>query len=150
MLLPLIIYYFDGFALAGIAASILLVPYIGFAVLPLGLFSVLLFALSQTLARPVIFVVSHLLRGCLRTIEWFAGFSWGYFWTGSFSPAWLLVVYGSMCLFFAPFSRKLKVAGLGAIIVLTCVGFSLGRPAAASRSRRQARVLPEMSFARAH
>ena len=126
MLLPLIIYYFDGFALAGIVANIFLVPYIGFAVLPLGLLSVLLFAFSQTLALPVIRVVNLLLWGCMRTIEWFAGFSWSYFWTGSFSPAWLLVVYASMCIVLAPFSRKRKVAGLGAIIVLACCGFALG------------------------
>ena len=126
MLLPLIIYYFDGFALAGIVASIFLVPYLGLAILPLGLFSVLLFAFSPTLAWPVVRCVNLLLWGCLHTIEWFAGFSWSYFWTGSFSPAWLLVVYASMYLFFAPFSRKLKAAGLGAIIVLTCGALALG------------------------
>jgi competence protein ComEC len=126
VLLPLIIYYFDGFALAGIFANIFLVPYIGIAVLPLGLFSVLLFAFSQTPALPIIHIVNHLLWGCLRTIEWFGGFSWCYFWTGSFSPAWLLVVYTSMCLFFAPFSRKIKFAGFGAVILLTCCGLALG------------------------
>ncbi len=113
LLLPLIIFYFDGFALAGIVANIFLIPYVGFVVLPLGLLSVLLFAFSETLAYPVIYVVNYLLWGCLRLIEWFAGFSWSYFWTGSISPAWLFVVYASMGLLFAPFSRKLKIAGSG-------------------------------------
>jgi competence protein ComEC len=122
VLLPLIIFYFDGFALAGIVASVFLVPYIGFAILPPGLLSVLLFAFSQTMALPVIHVVNYLLWGCLRIIEWFAGFSWSYFWTGSFSPAWLFVVYASMGLFFAPLSRRLKVAGIGAMAALACGG----------------------------
>ena len=51
----------------------------GFVVLPLGLLSVLLFAFSQTLAYPVIYIVNYLLWGCLRLIEWFAGLSWELF-----------------------------------------------------------------------
>jgi competence protein ComEC len=126
MLLPLIIYYFDGFALAGIVANILLVPYLGFAVLPLGLLSVLLFAFSETLAYPVVICVNALLWGCLRLIEWFAGFSWSFFWTGSFSPVWLLAVYATLFLILAPFPRKLKFAGAGVAAVLVCVSLALG------------------------
>ncbi len=132
LLLPLIIFYFDGFALAGIVANIFLVPYIGFLVLPLGLFSVLLFAICETAAWPVIHIVNHLLWGCLRLIEWFAGFSWSYFWTGSFSPAWLFVAYASLGLFFAPFSGKLKAAGLGAMVLLFCGGLVLSNHAASN------------------
>jgi DNA internalization-related competence protein ComEC/Rec2 len=126
VLIPLIIFYFDGFALIGVVANIFLVPYIGFVVLPLGLLSVLLFAFSQTLAYPVIFIVNYLLWGCLRVIEWFAGFSWSYFWTGSISPVWLFVVYACLGLFLAPFARKLKVAGLVAMGALICGGLALG------------------------
>ncbi|MGD0401350.1 MAG: DNA internalization-related competence protein ComEC/Rec2 [Syntrophobacteraceae bacterium] len=126
LLIPLIIFYFDGFALTGFFANVFLVPYMGFVVLPLGLLSVLLFAFSQTLAYPVIFIVNYLLWGCLRLIEWFAGFSWSYFWTGSISPVWLFVVYASLGLLFAPFARKVKIAGLGVMAVLICCGLALG------------------------
>ncbi len=126
LLIPLIIFYFDGFALTGFFANVFLVPYMGFVVLPLGLLSVLLFAFSQTLAYPVIFIVNYLLWGCLRLIEWFAGFSWSYFWTGSISPVWLFVVYASLGLLFAPFARKLKIAGLGVMAALICGGLALG------------------------
>ena len=125
LLLPLIIFYFDGFALTGFIANIFLIPYLGFVVLPLGLLSVLLFAISQTLAYPVIWIVNYLLWVCLRMIEWFAGFSWSYFWTGSISPAWLLVFYASMGLLLAPFSRKIKIAGLSGMAVLICAGLVL-------------------------
>ena len=129
LLLPLIIFYFDGFALTGFVANIFLIPYLGFVVLPMGLLSVLLFAFSQTLAYPVIWIVNYLLWVCLRMIEWFAGFSWSYFWTGSISPAWLLVVYASMGLLLAPFSRKIKIAGLSAMAVLICAGLAVSNHA---------------------
>ena len=67
-------------------------------------------------------------------IEWFAGFSWSYFWTGSFSPAWLFVAYASLGLFFAPFSGKLKAAGLGAMVLLFCGGLVLSNHAASNRA----------------
>jgi competence protein ComEC len=126
LLIPLIIFYFDGFALTGFFANVFLVPYMGFVVLPLGLLSVLLFAFSQTLAYPVIFIVNYLLWGCLRIIEWFAGFSWSYFWTGSISPVWLFVVYASLGLLFVPFARKLRIAGLGVMVALICGVLALG------------------------
>ncbi|MGA2939137.1 MAG: DNA internalization-related competence protein ComEC/Rec2 [Syntrophobacteraceae bacterium] len=132
LLIPLIIFYFDGFALAGFFANVLLIPYMGFVVLPLGLLSVLLFAFSQTLAYPVIYIENYLLWGCLRLIEWFSAFSWSYFWTGSISPVWLFVVYASIGLLFAPFPRKIKIAGLSAIAVLMCGGLALSNHAGAN------------------
>ncbi|MFZ0931968.1 MAG: DNA internalization-related competence protein ComEC/Rec2 [Syntrophobacteraceae bacterium] len=134
LLIPLIIFYFDGFALIGFFANVFLIPYVGFVVLPLGLLSVLLFAFSQTLAWPVIFIVNYLLWGCLRLIEWFAGFSWSYFWTGSISPVWLFMVYASLGLLLAPFARKLKVAGLVAMGALICGGLALGNLTGSSDS----------------
>ncbi len=57
-------------------------------------------------------------------IEWFAGLSWSYFWTGSISPVWLLAAYASMGLLLAPFSRKIKIAGLSGMAVLICAGLA--------------------------
>jgi competence protein ComEC len=121
LLFPLIIFYFDGFALAGLFANILLLPFTGFVILPLGLFSVLLFAFSETLAYPILLVLNYLLRGCLHFIEWFTGFTWSFFWTGSMSPAWLFLIYAALGLFFASFSRKLKIAGLSVLTALACI-----------------------------
>ena len=125
LLFPLIIFYFDGFALSGIIANIFLIPYLGFVVLPLGLLSVFLFAFSQTLAWPVLYAVNYLLWVCLKLIEWFAGLSWSYFWTGSFSPLWLLAVYACLGLVFAPYPRKWKIAGFCAVAALICCGLTL-------------------------
>ena len=118
LLLPLIIYYFNGFSLAGMIANIFLLPYVGFVILPVGLLSVLLFSISETLAFPVLHAVNCLLWVCLRVIEFFAGFSWSFFWTGSFSFAWLIPVYAFLGLLFAPFPKRFKSACLIAATVL--------------------------------
>lgn len=118
LLLPLIIFYFDGFALAGLAASVLLIPYTGFAILPLGLLSVFLFGISRALAYPIMLVLNPILWGCLRVIGWFAGFTWSYFWTGSIPVGRLVAIYAAIALVFAPISRKFKVAGLCALSLL--------------------------------
>ncbi len=126
LLLPLIIFYFNGFSLAGIIANIFLLPYLGFVVLPVGLLSVVLFAFSQTLAWPVVRAANYLLWVCMGIIKFFAGFSWSFFWTGSFSTVWLIVVYGSLALMFAPFPRKIKTAGLAAAALLFSLAIAIG------------------------
>jgi competence protein ComEC len=130
LLLPLIIYYFNGFSLAGMVANIFLLPYIGFVILPVGLLSVLLFAVSPTLAWPVVRVANYLLWVCLHVIKLFAGFSWSFFWTGSFSPVWLIVVYACLGLILAPFPRRLKTAGLAAATLLVCLALAINSSAA--------------------
>ncbi|MHC1724449.1 MAG: ComEC/Rec2 family competence protein [Syntrophobacteraceae bacterium] len=82
LVLPLTVYYFNGFSLAGFVANILLVPYIGFVILPVGLLSVVLFALSETLAHPFILAGGFFLSPALWLIEWFGSLTWSYFWTG--------------------------------------------------------------------
>ncbi|MDR3569234.1 MAG: DNA internalization-related competence protein ComEC/Rec2 [Syntrophobacteraceae bacterium] len=130
LLLPLVIYYFNGFSPAGVIANIFLLPYVGFVILPAGLLSVVLFALSETLAWPVIHVMNPLLEVCLSVIKFFAGFSWSFFWTGSFSPVWLILVYASLGLLFAPFPKKLKTAGLAAVAVLSTLVIAMNVGAA--------------------
>lgn len=129
LLLPLIIYYFNGFSTGGIVANIFLLPYLGFAVLPVGLLSVLLFAVSPTLAWPVARAANCLLGVCLHVIKLFAGFSWSFFWTGSFSPAWLVVIYASLCLLLAPFPRKFKTTGLAAAVLIASLAIAVNSSA---------------------
>ncbi|MGC8490425.1 MAG: ComEC/Rec2 family competence protein, partial [Syntrophobacteraceae bacterium] len=71
-----------------------------------------------TLAWPVARAANSLLGVCLYVIKLFAGFSWSFFWTGSFSPAWLILIYASLGLLFAPFSRKVKTFGLAAAVLI--------------------------------
>ena len=108
LLLPLIIFYFDGFALAGLVANILLIPFTGFVILPLGLFSVLVFAFSQTLAYPILFILNYLLWGCLKFIEWLPVLHGAISGPAACRPHGSLVIYAALGLFFSSFSGKLK------------------------------------------
>ncbi|MGC9194762.1 MAG: DNA internalization-related competence protein ComEC/Rec2 [Syntrophobacteraceae bacterium] len=136
LLLPLIIYYFNGFSLAGIVANIFLLPYVGFVVLPVGLLGVVLFAVSHTLAWPVMWVLNYLLWVCLSVIKLFSGFFWSFFWTGGFSTAWLIVIYASLGLLLSPFPKKLKTAAVVAVVVAASLALAINSSAA--RLRRPA------------
>lgn len=112
LVLPLTVYYFNGFSLAGFAANVLLVPYIGFVILPAGLISVVFFALSETLSYPVTIACEFLLSPALWLIEWFANLSWSYFWTGSIPLAWLLGIYAALFFLLFPTSWKTRSVGI--------------------------------------
>lgn len=125
LLLPLIIYYFNGFSLAGIVANIFLLPYVGFVVLPVGLLGVLLFAVSRSLALPLMWTLNYLLRVCLYVIKLFAGFPWSFFWTGGFSAAWLIVIYACLGFLLTPFPKKIKTAVVIAVVVTVCLALGI-------------------------
>lgn len=122
LVLPLTIFYFNGFSLAGFAANIVLVPYMGFVILPWGLISLAAFAISESLAYPFILTGKWLLAGCLHLIRWFAGFSWSYFWTGSMPLFWLAAIYALLALILLRLSRRTRLAGLALLAVCTCAG----------------------------
>ncbi len=115
LVLPLSVFYFNGFSLAGLAANVLLVPWVGFVVLPSGLLSLAVYAVSETLALPFITLSRWLLSAGLYLIRWFDGLSWSYFWTGSVPVPLLFSAYAALALLFLPLSRKARFAGLGAI-----------------------------------
>ncbi|MCE5336205.1 MAG: DNA internalization-related competence protein ComEC/Rec2, partial [Desulfobacteraceae bacterium] len=120
LVLPLSVYYFHGVSLSGFLANIVLVPLIGFVILPWGLISVAVFSISEHLAYPFIIAGKYLLWGCLRLMEWFGSFSWSYFWAGSLSPASLLALYAVIIAAFIPIPRRMRLAGLAAVAALFC------------------------------
>lgn len=121
LIFPLTVFYFNGFSLAGFVANLVLVPCVGFVVLPWGLLSIAVFALNETLAYPFIKIGEWLLSMCLRLIEWFGGFSWSHFWTGSLPLFWLFAIYAGLALLLVPLSRKVRLAGIGFLGVLFCL-----------------------------
>ncbi len=116
LVLPLTVFYFNGFSLAGFAANIILVPYVGFIILPCGLISLAVFSVSEGLAFPLVKAAELLLGFCLHLIKWFSGFSWSYFWTGSISILQLFEVYAAIGILLVPLSRKTRITALAAIM----------------------------------
>ncbi|HUV50618.1 MAG TPA: DNA internalization-related competence protein ComEC/Rec2 [Anaerolineae bacterium] len=72
--LPLVMFYFNQISLVGIAANLLIVPIIGFVVVPLGLFSVLLYPLSISGASICIKGSAGVLAHTLGIVHYIAGF----------------------------------------------------------------------------
>lgn len=120
LVLPLTVYHFNGFSLASLAANIILVPLTGWLVLPMGLFSLAVFAVSEDLALPLIKAGEHLLSICLCIIKWFDGLSWSYLWTGSMSLLCLFSIYCTLLLILAPITGRKRLAG---IIILSMLLF---------------------------
>jgi len=73
--LPLLMLYFNQVSFVGLLANLFVVPLIGFIVVPLGLFSVLLYPVSVYGAVWCINVNSELLAKALDIVVWFSNLS---------------------------------------------------------------------------
>ncbi|NQT10995.1 MAG: DNA internalization-related competence protein ComEC/Rec2 [Desulfobacteraceae bacterium] len=72
--LPLVMFYFNQVSLVGIITNLLIVPIIGFVVVPLGLISVLLYPLSIFGASICIKASAGVLAHTLSIVHYIAGF----------------------------------------------------------------------------
>ena len=71
--LPLVMFYFNQISLVGVLTNFILVPLIGFLVVPLGLLSVFFYLLSGTLAVVCLKAAAVVLTQALKIVELFAG-----------------------------------------------------------------------------
>lgn len=67
--LPLVMFYFNQISLVGILTNFILVPLIGFLVVPLGLLSVLIYLLSGTLAAVCLKIAAVVLTQALMVVN---------------------------------------------------------------------------------
>lgn len=121
VVLPLTVYYFHGLSLAGLLANIVMVPLTGFLVIPLGLFSLAVFAASPGLALPILGLGAWFLERLEQLLLWFSHLSWAYFWVGTLSIPALLGFYAGLLFLLSPLQRSWKLVGLGLGLVL-CLG----------------------------
>ncbi len=70
--LPLVMLYFNQISLVGLLANVLIVPLIGFIVVPIGLISVFLYPLTTTCASVCLKVGAAVLAEALRIVDFFA------------------------------------------------------------------------------
>ncbi len=117
LVMPAVIHHFHGISLAGFAANAILVPLVGFTVLPLGLASLGLFAIHEALALPFLKLGGLFLEGCLGLIRWFSDLSWGYLWMGTFSTPQTLAAYGFLAALLSSWTPRRK-AMAGAVLVV--------------------------------
>lgn len=70
--LPLVMVYFNQVSLVGLFANLIMIPVIGFVVVPIGLFSVFLYPLSIEAASVCIKASGTVLAAALQIIDFFA------------------------------------------------------------------------------
>lgn len=71
--LPLVLYYFNQLSLIGLPANLVMVPLVGFAVVPLGLFGLFCYPLSSVVAGLLIKLSGLVLKVALSGVQWVAG-----------------------------------------------------------------------------
>ncbi|MCF8111579.1 MAG: DNA internalization-related competence protein ComEC/Rec2 [Desulfobacteraceae bacterium] len=77
--MPLVMHYFNQAAIAGIISNLILIPWIGFAVVPAGLISAMAFAFSETIGTWCLTAADRMLDPALDLIYAIAGFRFGSF-----------------------------------------------------------------------
>ncbi|MFP5211977.1 MAG: DNA internalization-related competence protein ComEC/Rec2 [Acidobacteriota bacterium] len=108
LLTPLTAYHFYGVSVAGFAANIVLVPLVGFVVLPAGLLALSVFAVNEYAATLLLKVAGFLLGLSMEVIRWFSELSWAYFWVGTVSIAALACYYGWISVILGGWSKAWK------------------------------------------
>ncbi len=121
LILPLTAYYFHGISAAGCLANIFLVPLTGFLVLPTGLVSLLIYAVNESLAVPLLQVGGWFLKLFEALVIWFSQLSWSYFWVGRFSLLTLLALYAGLAMLLCPWRWRLKAIGLAAMLSVSSI-----------------------------
>jgi competence protein ComEC len=119
MVLPLIVYHFHGFSLAGLAANTVLVPVVGALVLPLGLTGLVLYAVSEPAGLVVMKAGAFVFGYSRDLVIWFSGLSWAFFWTGVLPVLWLASFYVVAFLLLSPLKRRAKAGCVMAAILTT-------------------------------
>jgi competence protein ComEC len=124
MVLPILAYHFHGISLAGFLANTLLVPAVGFLVLPVGLASIALYALDIPMAHLLLILGGWSLKWCMALIIRFSDLSWSFFWVGAVPVLFLLGYYSGMFIVLSRWSRRRKTAAILIAVVLIFGGYA--------------------------
>ncbi len=118
MVLPIIIHHFHGLSLAGFLANTLLVPVVGFVVLPLGLSGLVLLLIQDSLAYCLFEAGGWVVEGCLWAILRLSSLSWAYFWIGTVSIGVVAAYYGGLLILHASWPWRRRSAAIAGLSLL--------------------------------
>lgn len=79
-LLPVTIYYFYRISSVSVFANLIIIPLLGFLILPAGMFSIMILPVSSSLAETVLNIGASGVHIMMRIIEYLAGLPWASFW----------------------------------------------------------------------
>ena len=121
LVIPLTVFYFQGISVSGFFANIILVPIVGFLVVPSGLLALALYPVAELPARLVLHAGTWFLQLTKWIILFFGRPSWAYFTTGNLSIPWMIAWYGILWVLLRPASRRSKAIRTMLILVtVTC------------------------------
>jgi competence protein ComEC len=121
MVLPLVVHHFHGLSLVGLLANTALVPLTGFLVLPLGLSSLALFAVNETLANWVLGPAGWSVRFSESLIEFFSHRAWAYHWVGDMGLPWLVLIYAILGTMLTGWRLRSKAVAITGMVLVTAV-----------------------------
>jgi len=116
--LPLTAYHFNGVSISGSIANTVLVPLIGLLVLPIGLTSLMVFALNESLAVVLLSMGGRLVACCQHIILWFSDLAWAYIWVGPVPEVYLVWFYAALALLLYSWRWPQKAAALITLTLL--------------------------------
>ena len=96
--LPIVAYHFNQIAWVGLLANLIVVPYVGFFVVPLGLTSAVWVLLTGAESLPLAVVNQTVLDGLVGIVRIFASIPGAEWYVGSPALLTMLVFYGSLIL----------------------------------------------------
>jgi competence protein ComEC len=122
---PLIAHYFGHLSLAGFVANPLLVPLVGFVLVPMGLTVGFLAVIAPTLASWLVGVAEKLASLTSWSVELFAGLPLANFAVPSPNPLEVAVLYGFLLCFFVLHKRTHLLIALtaGLLLIAADVGY---------------------------
>ena len=115
---PIVMYYFNLVSLIGLLANLVIIPLIGFIVVPLGLISVLFYALNIPLADVCIHLSLTILQQAVYLIQWMSNFPYAAIQT--FTPT-IFEMIGYYLLIAVPLLRKEKQISLKTIRIAVSI-----------------------------
>ncbi len=122
---PLTAYYFNMVSGIGIFSNVILIPLIGFVVLPLGLVSMLSFSMMPVLATKIVFFCCQLIEISITICEKMIliPFSWSRVVTPDLYL--LVIIYLALFCLFLLFNKKVSFFLLTSICIAILAGFGL-------------------------
>ncbi len=118
MVLPIIIHHFHGLSLAGFLANTVLVPVVGFIVLPLGLTGLVLLTIQDSLAYFLFQAGGWVVEFCLWLILRLSSLSWAYFWVGTVGLGVVAAYYGGLLILNSPWTWRIRSAAVAGLSLL--------------------------------
>ncbi len=137
-LLPVTVYYFYRVSCVTILANLIIIPLLGFIVLPAGMLALLVSIISPFLAGLILKIGVSGIHLMMSILEYLAGLSWVSFWSVTPDPHEILLYY---CLLFCiVYIRKWRGVRYGLILFILLAALDISFWAYSTRFNKNLRI----------